>query len=141
MKTLVLASWGERFWAWLIDVIIIGIIQGLIFAPFFITGFNPWPWSIAGGLSFIYWLILDTRQSVGKIVLNLKVVKKDGKDIDLVDSAIQSFGKAFLLPLDCLIGWIAMPNSKLRVFNRLSDTIVIKLETKPPKGVKYVKRK
>jgi uncharacterized RDD family membrane protein YckC len=136
-----LATWGERFWAWLIDVIIIGIIQGIIFAPFFFTGFNPWHWGTAGIISLIYWSVLDMRQSVGKLALSIKVVKKDGSAMNIIDSAIQAFGKAFLLPLDCLIGWLFMPNTKLRLFNRLSDTIVIKLESKTPKGIRYVRRK
>jgi hypothetical protein len=35
-------------------------------------------------------------------------------------AAVESVGKAFLLPLDCLLGWI------LRIFNYLSETIVIR---------------
>ena len=32
--------------------------------------------------------------------------------INYPTAAIESFGKAFLLPLDCLIGWLAMPGSQ-----------------------------
>ena len=64
--------------------------------------------------------------------MNLKVVNRDGTKIHYKTAAIESFGKAFLLPLDCLIGWIAMPNSKLRVFNRISNTLVITTDYKEP---------
>jgi hypothetical protein len=34
-----------------------------------------------------------------------------------------------------------MPGTKLRLFNRLSNTIVIKSEYEPPAGVEYIKEK
>ena len=40
--------------------------------------------------------------------------------------AIQSFGKAFLLPIDVFFGWIFTNDKRQRLFNRASDTIVIK---------------
>jgi uncharacterized RDD family membrane protein YckC len=80
-------------------------------------------------------------QSIGKMVMNLKVVNRDGTKINFTTAAIESFGKAFLLPLDCLIGWLAMPGTKLRVFNRISNTIVIKSDYKEPHGILYVREK
>jgi hypothetical protein len=41
-------------------------------------------------------------------------------------AAIQSFGKAFLLPIDVFFGWIFTNDKRQRLFNRASDTIVIK---------------
>jgi hypothetical protein len=40
--------------------------------------------------------------------------------------AMQSFGKAFLLPIDVFFGWIFTNEKRQRLFNRASDTIVIK---------------
>jgi uncharacterized RDD family membrane protein YckC len=40
--------------------------------------------------------------------------------------AIQSFGKAFLLPLDVLLGWIFTNEKRQRLLSRAADTIVIK---------------
>jgi hypothetical protein len=34
-----------------------------------------------------------------------------------------------------------MPGSKLRVFNRISNTIVIKTDYREPVGIQYVKEK
>jgi hypothetical protein len=42
--------------------------------------------------------------------------------------AIQSFGKAFLLPIDVFFGWIFTNEKRQRLFNRASDTIVIKTQ-------------
>lgn len=117
-----LAGWADRFWAWLIDIIIVGLFTGVAFPA---GGF----WA-GGFVLFIYWTLTEfyRGQSVGKMAMNLKVVGKNGKKISLVQSAVQSFGKAFILPIDLIIGWLAMPGEKLRLFNRVSDTIVIKIK-------------
>ena len=98
---------------------------------------------ISGVLMFTYWTLLEgyNGQSVGKMALGLKVTDRNGRKIDFGVAALESCGKAFILPLDCLIGWLAMPNSKLRLFNRISNTIVIKTKYEEPEGVRYVKEK
>ncbi|HII98741.1 MAG TPA: RDD family protein, partial [Methanoregula sp.] len=97
-----------------------------------------------------YWTIMEgfRGQSIGKMVMNLKVVNRDGSKISYRTAAIESLPKAFLSPpliiilvLDCLIGWLAMPGTKLRVFNRISNTIVIKTDYREPDGIVYVKEK
>jgi uncharacterized RDD family membrane protein YckC len=154
-KTLYLAKWGSRFWAWLVDVIIVilflNIVRGL-FDPFWklplIWDYGHWE-IIAMGFEtvffFLYWTVMEgfdgRGQSIGKMVMNLKVVNRDGSRISYHTAAIESFGKSFLLPIDCLIGWIAMPDTKLRVFNRISNTIVIKTDYKEPAGIIYIKEK
>ena len=65
-------------------------------------------------------------QSLGKMVMKIEVADLDGGRISLNQSAIQSIGKAFLLPLDCLLGWIMYPSKDQRLFNHLSDTVVLK---------------
>jgi RDD family. len=92
---------------------------------------------------FVYWTVFEgySGRSIGKMALNLRMTGRSGEKIGFGAAGISSFGKAFLLPLDCLIGWIAMPNTKLRLFNRLSNTIVMKTEYTPPSGVEYVKEK
>ncbi len=155
-RTLYLAKWTTRFWAWIIDffmvILFLNIIRGIVDAvgwtiPLYI---DPWHWepfefAFQTLFFFLYWTVMEgfqgRGQSIGKMVMNLKVVRRDGTKIDFKEAAIESFGKAFLLPLDCLIGWIAMPGTKLRVFNRLSGTIVIKTDYREPAGIVYVKDK
>jgi hypothetical protein len=66
-----------------------------------------------------------------------------GNTVDLKTAAIESFGKAFLLPLDVLLGWIFTNDKRQRIFNRASNTIVIKLAEGSSQiisnNVKYVK--
>ena len=167
-EPIVLASWIDRFIAWLIDFIIVSIVLGIIFAaislPYWIA-FPQWfygstnmnipsrnlgaPWSpyIISSLVFIaYWTYfeLTTGQSIGKKLLHLRTTDLAGKSIDVKTAAIESFGKAFLLPLDVLLGWIFTNDKRQRIFNRASNTIVIKLAEEGSSNIisnniKYVK--
>lgn len=152
-KTLYLAKWSTRFWAWLIDVILVilflNIVHGIL-EPFwtlhFIWDFKHWgifDLGLETLVFFLYWTIFESYkgQSIGKMVMNIRVVCRDGSKIQWPTAAIESLGKAFIviLFLDCLIGWLAMPQTKLRVFNRISNTIVIKTDYKEPAGILYVK--
>lgn len=135
------AGWGERFVAWLIDIIIIGIFISP--AKFF------WAWigfPILGGgppflrwipftdfgldniIYFVYWMLMEGiyGQSIGKMALRLRVVRLDRKPIDIGIAAIESIGKAFLLPIDCIIGWILYPDKNQRLFNYISGTVTVK---------------
>ncbi len=148
MVTLVLARWSTRFWAWLIDIILVGLLGSVISGqvgslfriPLLLPGFDAI--GLDGLLLFLYWTVLEgyRGQSIGKMVMNIRVTGRTGEDIGYAAAAIESFGKAFLLVIDCLVGWIGMPGSKLRLFNRLSNTIVIETEYREPEGVSYVKQ-
>jgi hypothetical protein len=118
-KTLYLATWSSRFWAWLVDFILVILFLNIV------RGILEPVWRLP--------LLWEFR---------------DGTKISYVTAAIESLPKAFLnIPfiiiffLDCLIGWLAMPDTKLRVFNRISGTIVIKTDYKEPAGILYVKEK
>jgi uncharacterized RDD family membrane protein YckC len=159
-KTLYLGKWSTRFWAWLIDFILVilflNIIRG-IFDPFWklplMWDYHHWEFFALWFETFFffaYWTVMEgfRGQSIGKMVMNLKVVNRDGTKINYTTAAIESLPKAFLtipfiiiLILDCLIGWLGMPGSKLRVFNRISNTIVIKTDYREPAGILYVKEK
>jgi uncharacterized RDD family membrane protein YckC len=155
MREIRIASWWRRLGAWLIDIILVGILWDLLMSiaglagPFAIFGFHG-PFFHHGFVNlesndaiilFVYWTLMEgyRGQSLGKMALGLKVTDRGGERIDLPKAAIESFGKAFLLPLDCLIGWIAMPGSGQRLFNRLSETIVVVVDESAPDGVRYVK--
>ena len=65
-----------------------------------------------------------------------------GNKVDIKYAAIESFGKSFLLPIDVILGWIFTNNRTQRIFNRISNTIVVKL--KPggmlsPENVRFTK--
>ena len=139
-KELVLASWSDRFLAWLIDFIIIGFVVLVIATP--ILGIGGGPFLFLSLAFFGYWTYMESTRgrSLGKTVLKLMVVTKSGEPIDLTKSAIQSFGKAFLLPIDVILGYLLFQEHRQRLFSKFSETVVIKLHVEEPaKDVKYVK--
>ncbi|RLI03258.1 RDD family protein [Candidatus Bathyarchaeota archaeon] len=135
------ADWGERFVAWIIDMIVVGLFlapfkwylawikfTGLMtphflkFIPFVDLGFD----NIA---YFLYWTVTEGiyGQSIGKMIMKLKITRLNSGRIAMLQAAVESIGKAFLLPLDCLIGWILYSDKKQRLFNHISETVVIKI--------------
>jgi uncharacterized RDD family membrane protein YckC len=140
-----LAFWWERFVAWLIDVIIvdvvlsiflsiigfIGFLGGLPFnAVFDIARWGPL-FGFNGIVIFFYWMFMEVAngQSIGKMVMRIKVTRTNGSPISMGQAAVESLGKAFfpLLVLDCVLGWILYPKRRQRLFNYLSQTIVVKV--------------
>jgi uncharacterized RDD family membrane protein YckC len=81
-------------------------------------------------LLFLYWTILEglRGQSVGKMAMGIAVVGPAGERIGIMDAVIESFGKAFLLPFDCFLGFFAFRDQRQRLFNRLSRTDVAESE-------------
>ena len=151
-SNIVLAKWTDRFFAWLIDFVIISIIStSIIFASFgtidyefigdsfWVENIQYIPTSI---LFFAYWTILEykTGQSIGKKILNLKIKNIDNSNPSLKNILISSFGKSFLLPIDVIIGWILTNEKRQRVFNKLGDTIIIKIKkSEESPNTKYIK--
>ena len=144
-----IARWSDRFFAWLIDFIIISSISLIIITSWhgtinfdwnetmmFSKGVDYIPGSM---LFFVYWLILEykTGQTIGKKILRLKVVTIEGKKPKLVSIAINVFGKAFLLPLDVLLGIIFTNQKRQRIFSKISDILIIKITEKEPEEINY----
>ena len=137
---IVIAKWSDRFFAWLIDFCIISITSILIISSVFgrinyeLSG--EWIWAettqfISTSIVFFtYWTILEYKkgQTIGKKILNLKVTNMYGKPPDWKGVMISSFGKTFLLPLDVVLGWIFTNENRQRIFNKIGDTIIIKIE-------------
>lgn len=140
IKELVIARWFDRFIAWLIDFIIISTISFAIFASIFGTTNLEWnedtifsestTYIPASFLFFAYWVISEYKggQSIGKKILHLKVVNINGSPTPLLGAIVSSFGKSFLLPIDMILGLIFTNQKRQRIFNKIGDTIVIKIK-------------
>ena len=152
-ESLVLANWGRRFIAWFVDYLILHVmiayfgleqIETRLIPQWLmpnLPGFPQWLlpnlpefdisiWSPLSVLVFfIYWTFSEWYfgRSIGGLLLNLRLVGARGGGVSLKGSALQSFGKSLLLPLDCLIGWayLSSRERRQRFFNRVSNTIVI----------------
>jgi len=149
---IIIAKWTDRFLAWLIDFIIVSIIStSIIFASlgtinyeydedvFWAESTQYIPTSI---LFFVYWTILEykTGQTIGKKILNLKVTDIHGNRPSLKGIIVSSFGKSFLLPIDVILGWILTNEKRQRVFNKLGDTLIVKIkESEDISDITYTK--
>jgi len=135
---IILAKWKDRFFAWIVDFIIISAISTLvIFISFqsldhelenFIMNDGTYvPTSI---MFFLYWIILEykTGQTIGKKMFNLKITNSQGEKPSLMGVVISSFGKSFILPIDMILGLIITNEKRQRIFNRIGNTIVIKIK-------------
>ncbi|HTY75141.1 MAG TPA: RDD family protein [Candidatus Nanoarchaeia archaeon] len=134
-----LAHWGERFVAWLIDIIIIGLIVGILgFFSWFATGnfdwYPGWPtwvpffnFNFGSVIYFLYWMLTEGAygQSLGKMFIRLKITRLNSTPMNIGQAALESVGKAFFLPLDLLLGLIFSGRRRQRIFNYISETIVI----------------
>jgi uncharacterized RDD family membrane protein YckC len=126
-----LATWTQRFIALIIDGIILGIVLSVLNLPGYrmVRGMNI-TLGLNNILEFLYFMFMDHYygQSIGKKVMNLRITKEGGAHLSLVDAAIEAFGKVFLLPFDFLIGYFMYRDKNQRLFNYLSDTVVIRVE-------------
>ena len=145
-----IARWVDRFLAWLIDFAIVTIAASIVNAA--ILGDLEaslddnseraiWTFLISSFTFLAYWTVLEylTGQSVGKKILRLRTVDEKGNKPHLVNVLLSSFGKAFLLPLDVLLGWIFTNTNKQRIFNRISYTLVVKISRPDDENIKYEK--
>jgi len=134
------AEWGERFIAWLIDFVIIAIFLS---STRFLWPWVGWPlfgwgppflrWIPFADFAdsiiyFLYWTLMEGLygQSIGKMALKLKVARLDGRPLDVGVAAVESIGKAFLLPIDCIVGWVLYAGKNQRLFNYISGTVTVK---------------
>jgi uncharacterized RDD family membrane protein YckC len=160
-REIILARWGDRFLAWLIDFILVSIALAVLFSAITIPiwffyydnddmtaarayqSVQPLHYIISSAAFFGYWTYFEYTigQSIGKRLLKIKTVNLSGSKIDIKSAAIESFGKSFLLPIDVILGWIFTNNKRQRIFGRISNTIVIKLKNSQstPNNIKYIK--
>jgi uncharacterized RDD family membrane protein YckC len=126
-----LATWTQRFIALIIDRMILGVVLAVLRLPGYpIMGGMNIRFGLDDILHFLYYMFMDQYygQSIGKMVMNLRITKEGGAPLSLIDAAIESFGKVFLLPIDFLVGFFMYKEKNQRLFNYLSDTVVIREE-------------
>lgn len=157
---LVIADWGSRFWALFIDIFIVFAIASILSSMFFFAIgnwtwwsyglFSPFQWLFNLGPSsiifFIYSLAMENYygQTLGKRALDLEVVSEQSGDRPLLqDLAINSFGKAFIMPIDFIIGRIArdkrqIPDLNQRLTQKWAQVVVIQKPRRKDKTTQFV---
>ena len=147
---IILAKWKDRFFAWLVDFVIISLISSSIFfLSFLYLDYNFENFITNDGMYiptsvmfFSYWIILEykTGQTIGKKMFNLKITNNQSEKPSLMGVVISSFGKSFILPIDMILGLIITNEKRQRIFNKLGDTLIIKIkESNVNSDFKYIK--
>ena len=147
---IILAKWKDRFFAWLVDFVIISLISSsTFFLSFLYLDYNFENFITNDGMYiptsvmfFSYWIILEykTGQTVGKKMFNLKITNSQGEKPSLIGIIISSFGKSFILPIDIILGLIITNEKRQRIFNKLGETLVVKIkESDNTANIKYIK--
>ncbi|MHA2155296.1 MAG: RDD family protein [Candidatus Hodarchaeales archaeon] len=157
---LVIADWGPRFWALVIDFFIVSAITSAFTSILFFT-FSDWSWWSFGVFSpfqwlfslgpsslvfFLYTLLMENYygQTLGKMALNLEVISEStGERPLLQDLAISSAGRAFFLPIDFIIGRIVrdetqVPDMNQRLSQKWSRVVVIQKQQKREATTQFV---
>jgi len=133
--SLPLASFKKRVYAFLIDfAIALALFMALPYSISSITSGRLFFLDINWILFFLilFWVYLTllegfAGQSLGKRIIELKVVRTDGKRLFYDHVAVRSFGKVFLLPFDLIVGLRLKDKRFIRYFDKFSGTTVIDL--------------
>ena len=147
---IILAKWKDRFFAWVVDFVIISILStSIFFLTFLYLNHNFEDFVTNDGMYiptsimfFSYWIILEykTGQTIGKKMFNLKITNNLGEKPSLIGVILSSFGKSFILPIDIIFGWILTNEKRQRIFNKLGNTLIIKIkESENNSNFKYIK--
>ena len=147
---IILAKWKDRFFAWVVDFVIISILStSIFFLTFLYLNHNFEDFVTNDGMYiptsimfFSYWIILEykTGQTIGKKMFNLKITNNFGEKPSLIGIILSSFGKSFILPIDIIFGWILTNEKRQRIFNKLGNTLIIKInESENNSNFKYIK--
>jgi uncharacterized RDD family membrane protein YckC len=157
---MVVAEWGPRFWAFIIDMFIISAVTSAFSSLlFFSLGdwswwsfgiFNPFQWLFSLGPStlvfFVYSIAMEHYygQTLGKMALNIEVISELTGERPLPQElAISSVGKAFFLPIDLIVGRIIReeyraPDLNQRLTQKWSKVVVIQKPHKREKTTQFV---
>lgn len=147
----VVADWMPRIAAFIIDVLIVSFVVELFRWPL-IFGTDSWSFIFfpfgfgANSVALvIYWTLMEGYYgtSIGKEIMGLMVIREDGERPEWGDVLLSAVGKAFILPIDLIIG--AFTNDpdpdhgvplNQRLLQKASKTLVV---TRPPSSPPLIK--
>lgn len=133
------AGFWMRFWAYLLDLIVVGSIERLIIKPLFrileipLVEFNMFaPISIASAIIFYLYFVLMTKyfhQTLGKMVFGLKVIDLKSEKISWGTILFREWIGRFI-SATLVIGYIivAFLPKKQGLHDLFTDTSVIHVE-------------
>jgi len=120
------ASFGSRFWAYILDIIILQMI-GYFFGSIGIYGFGLSILNLIIAISYFTYYFGTTGQTPGKKLLKIKVVSIDGSPLTLSNGFRRYVGymvSYFTLGVGFL--WIIWDNDKQGFEDKIAKTYVVK---------------
>ncbi len=116
------AGFWRRFAAGFIDALIIGVIPGML-----IKGSNGNVLSFLLGLAYSVWMLSTYSQTVGMMVLKIKITKESGGRVTYQDAILRYFA-SILSTMVLLLGyfWMIWDAKKQTWHDKLAKTIVVK---------------
>ncbi len=128
VETYDLADISERFFALIIDAVILGVVGGILGVSVdLLWGGGLFGFIIAGGYQW-YFMTHQNGQTVGKMIMKIQVIKADGTPISDAESIIRYVGylvnTAFLF-----LGWLLafVDNSRQGFHDKITHTYVVKV--------------
>src|SRR5437879_10735109 len=124
--------WIRRFFAALIDGLVVGVIYLLFALPLAFLGLV---WYIVPFLFGVVWVVYSMllealfSATIGKRLLKLRVVAIDG-NLDIMHCVIRNISKIYwlLFLLDVIIGGVTQGDPRQRLFDRLARTTVTRVD-------------
>lgn len=126
-RTYELADFGERFIALVIDSMIVGAIGGIFgIGSGFIFG-SSLIGVVIGGAYQWYFLTRQNGQTLGKMLLNIRVIKTDGTPISDAEALARYLGYLINSPI-LMLGWLwaLIDDSRQGLHDKLANTYVVK---------------
>lgn len=142
------ANLGQRIVAAIIDGIIVGIAVGVVSGLFMFSGLGmfggsrmwhmfaspwvwaPWMWLVGLLIPVGYYTYLEgtSGQTIGKRIMNIKVVKADGSRCDMSSAFLRSILRFIDSLFIGIVGIIAISTTekKQRIGDIVANTIVVK---------------
>src|SRR2546422_3778820 len=124
--------WIRRFFAGLIDGIIVAVVYLLFALPLAFLGLA---WYVAPFLYGVVWVVYSMllealfSATIGKRLLKLRVVAIEG-NLDIMHCVIRNISKIYwlLFLLDVIVGGVTQGDPRQRLFDRLARTTVTRVD-------------
>ena len=133
------AGFWMRFWAYIVDVIIVFSINGILLSPLLFMN-DGYPieigiWTLSGILSgivyYLYFLIMTktVRQTLGKMIFGLEVIRENDEDLTWLDLFFREVVGRFLhnvfFILKLLYLVVAFSKEKQGIHDMIGNTRVV----------------
>ncbi|SFE01416.1 Uncharacterized membrane protein YckC, RDD family [Lentibacillus persicus] len=130
------AGFWMRFWAYLVDLVIVFSINGILLSPFkFFDPINIGFWTtagIVGAIVFYLYFLLMTKffgKTLGKMIFGLKVVREDMKPLEWSDLIFREIVGRFIHRVfwftNLLYLFVAFSNQKQGLHDIFGSTRVV----------------